>query len=488
MTTPNTEQLHGAAASRVGVGTAITWVAWIAARAFALATLIVLARTLPANDLGSLLAAIAAGLLGASLATGGLPDATVRSAATPDAGGFGRADLGSALLRFGATLPAVFVLLLLISDDPAGLDWDHLMASILLAATQGGASILGAVFRARGQAGRFVLVTGLVVAVGRTMVAVLAYTVDAGADFVLWSFVALNAALILVTWRPAVRHLMPLRSPGEGLGALHLGGAVWALLAHLDVVVVGVVLGADAAGVYGATLRMAEFSYQFVFAVSVLYLPEAVKLLAADQLAALVALYRTSSRWSALVSLMLAGAGFVAAPWLAELLFPDDAPTTTTVMRILFVGYAGYGALGLGYLTSVALGAYPEIRRAAQVALPAIVAVTIVGAELWGLEGAACATSAGYLAFNLWWLRGTRRVLGATPFDRRYLRAVLVCVLSVALAAALALTLDDASAAIAIAAIGAVTVSVWCLLCVLLGALAPGELRALRGLGRATER
>jgi len=485
VTDSGNERHHVAAAARVGAGTAITSIAWIAARALALVTLVLLTRTLPADDLGALLAAIAAGLLGATLAIGGLPDATVRSAAsTSDApeAGFGRGDLWNALMRFAATLPFVFTLLLVISDGADGLNWGLWAAGALLAVTQGGATILAAVFRARGQAARFALATGLAVAIGRTLVAALALALDVSAELVLWSFVVINAGVIAATWGAATRGLAANRSDKHGAGPLQLGGAVWALLAHLDIVVVGVVIGADAAGVYGATLRLAEFSYQFVIAVSVLYLPEAVKLFAADRRQALVALYRTSSRWSALVSLLLAGVGFVLAPRFAELLLPDDAAASTTVMRILFVGYAFYGALGLGYLTSVAAGSFRSIRGASLVALPAIVVGTVIAAELWGLTGAACATAAGYIAFNLWWLRSTAAALGATPFDRPYLRALLACALSVGGAAAMAALLVGAPALVAIGVVGVGTILLWLLLAVILEGLTPGELRAARRL------
>jgi O-antigen/teichoic acid export membrane protein len=250
-----------------------------------------------------------------------------------------------------------------------------------------------------------------------------------------------------------------------------------------------VLIGADAAGIYGATLRLAEFSYQFVIAVSVLYLPEAVKLFAVGRREAVAALYRTSSRWSALVSLLVAGMGFVAAPWLAELLFGDDASTSTTVMRILFVGYAFYGTLGLGYLTSVAAGSYRQIRSASLVALPAIVVGTVIGAEVWELTGAACATAAGYVGFNLWWLRATGQTLGATPFDRPYLRGLLACALSVAGAAVLAALLGGAPPLAALAVIALGTTLLWFGMIVFTGALTPAELRALRRLaGRSAPR
>ena len=90
----------------------------ILARALALATLLLLVRTLGADELGSLLAALAAGVLGAAVATGGLADATARQAATastsPEAG-FGRGDLRRAVRRFAAVLPFVLAAVIVIS-------------------------------------------------------------------------------------------------------------------------------------------------------------------------------------------------------------------------------------------------------------------------------------------------------------------------------------------------------------------------------------
>jgi len=225
--------------------------------------------------------------------------------------------------------------------------------------------------------------------------------------------------------------------------------------------------------------------------VSVLYLPEAVKLVAAGEQSALVALYRTSSRWSALISLLVAGAGFVAAPWLAELLFPDDAGISTRILRILFVAYAVYGALGLGYLTSVAIGSFRQITVSALVALPAIVAATVIGAELWELTGAACVTATGYIAFNAWWLWVTERTtLHATPFDERYTRALVASAVTLLGAEAVALLLDDAAPLVALPILGVAALGVWVAAVAASGALSPQELRRIRRLvpGRTAAR
>ncbi len=165
---------------------------------------------------------------------------------------------------------------------------------MLLAITQGATTIIASVFRARGEAGRFAVVTTLFTSVGRAAVALVALLLGADAAVVLWTFVALNAGLIALTWRSAMRGLPPGASEPEGYGAMQLGGVVWSLMGNLDVVVVGVVLGAADAGTYGASLRIAEVAVQFFVALSVLYLPEATRLAITGRVDALGALYRTT--------------------------------------------------------------------------------------------------------------------------------------------------------------------------------------------------
>jgi O-antigen/teichoic acid export membrane protein len=465
-------------------------VAWVAARALALATLILLTRALRPADLGAFFAALAAGLLGATLATGGLPDATTRTAASATGEGLGRGDLKQALVRFGAVCPAIFVLLfVIVSSESGAMDWSLLMASVLLAVTQGGTLIIGSIFRARGQAGLYALVTSLLASVGRTVIASAALVFTLGAGPVLWAFAVLNVAVIIGTWRAAgVRDLPPTRSEAEGEGALHLGGAVWSLLSNLDVVVVGVVLGARGAGTYGATMRLAEFSIQFLIAITVLYLPEVTRLAVAGRRDALRLLYRTSSRWSAMMTLLVAGVGFIAAPSLAKLLFPHNASVTTTILRLLFSGYAVHGALGLAYGTAVALGMYREIRGFALVALPLLLAITVAFTALWGLIGAASATLTGYLVFSLWWAFRVKSVFGATPFDRLYVRAVLACGLSWVVAAIVAALTGGARPAVSLVATALAGFAMWSVLVLWAGVLSSAELRAVGRLrGRAMD-
>jgi O-antigen/teichoic acid export membrane protein len=475
---------YASAAGRLGKGAALTWLAWVAARALALVTLVLLTRALSAEDLGALLAALAAGLLGATLATGGLPDATTRSAISEAESGFGRGDINRALIRFAAVCPAVLGLVFAIVSRKAGeLDWSLLASSSLLAVTQGGTSIIASVFRARGQAGRYALVTNLVASIGRTGVAIVALGTGLSASLVLWTFVLVNCGVIVGAWGGAVRDLPSTTSSAVGAASLHLGGAVWSLLQNLDVVVVGLVVGASGAGTYGAALRLAEFTLLLLIAMSVLYLPEAAKLVVADSRQALVMLYRTSSRWSALLTLLIAGTGFIVAPDVAQLLLPEQASTATAVMRVLLPGYALHGALGLAYGTSVALGAYRTISQTALVAIPLLVVLTVAFTELWGLRGAAAATLSGYVTLTIWWVLRARELLGALPFDRLFARSVVACIISWAISGIAAYLTRAESPLTSLIATAAVALISWLVVVRLAGALSAPELRALARLG-----
>ncbi len=274
------EEAETGAVTRVGRGTVVSWLMWAGGRILTLVTLILLTRTLPPKGLGEVLSALATGVLGASVALGGLSDATTRDAAASSAGTrFGRGDVHRTLVRFAITLPGIGALTVLVWAASSGsVNASVVAAGFMLAATQGATTIIASIYRALGHVGRFALINTVIAAVGRTAVAAIAYAIGASAGVVLWSFVILNFAIIAVTWRTAVHGLPAGQRRTYGQGPTQLGGIVWSLMGNLDLVTVGVLLGTSAAGLYGAALRVAEVSIQFLPALSVIYLPEATRL------------------------------------------------------------------------------------------------------------------------------------------------------------------------------------------------------------------
>lgn len=469
-------------ARRVGRGTAVNWSAWLLARALTLATLLMLARSLEADELGALLAALAAGVLGAALATGGLADATARhAAAVEDGAGFGRGDVLRAMRRFAAVLPFVLAAVVVIATGSSGdIGTTGVVAAAILAAAQGFTTIAASVFRARNQPGRFAVATNLASSAGRAAIALLALLLDFSGDAVLWAFAFLNLAVAAITWHFALRGLARTRSAASGTGALQLGGVVLGLLGNLDVVVVGLLLGAGPAGVYSVSLRVAEFTAQFLVAISLFYLPEATRLAVTGGRDALVALYRTANRWSAFTTLITAGIGFITAPDIAQIVFPDDSGTTTALLRILFAGYAGWGALGVSYATLSALGAYGPIWRSSIVSLPLLVAGTVALTEAWELTGAACATLVAYVGLNAWWTWRAMTELGVSAFDARYGRALAACVAGWAAAGLAVVLLGDVGRVAGLALAGGAGLATGTVSLALFGALSPTEQELLR--------
>ena len=461
----------------MGRGTAVSWLSWGGARVLTLLTLILLTRVLSPHGLGEVLSALATGVLGASVAMGGLPDAVTRNAAASDAeSGVGRGDVHRALVRFGVTLPGIALLIFLIAYASSGpTDAGFISAGFLLAVTQGATTIIASIYRARGHAGRFALVNTVFASAGRAAVAGIVYVVGASAETVLWLFLALNVAVIALTWRAAMSGLPNTRAHHGGQGAMQLGGVVLSLMGNLDLVTVGVLLGASAAGMYGAALRVAEISIQFLIALSVIYLPEATRLAVANRTDALRSLYRTTSRWATLTTVLAAGVGFVAAPELAQIVFRSNPSMDATLMRILFVGYAVHGALGQTYSTLLALGRYADIWRSSIVSLPLIVAATGGLTAVFGTEGAAWSTCLAYALTGLWWAWQVGRGLRTAPFDEFYLRALGAGALSIVVAALVSRIGAGLSPVASIATITVAATAAWMLALVLTGGLSPTE-------------
>ena len=216
-----------------------------------------------------------------------------------------------------------------------------------------------------------------------------------------------------------------------------------------------------------------------------LYLPEATKLAVASQLDGLRLVYRAASRWSTLVIVLVAGVGFLTAPALSELIYPKDPGTTTELLRILFAGYGFQGALGPAYPTLVAVGAYRQIRNASLAFIPAILVLTIGLTQAFGVVGAACATLGCYVVMGIWWVVLVDRDLGAWPFDRLYLRAVIGLAATLALVAVTFRVTEPSGSLLSVSVSTVVGVAAWGAFMYLARPLTATELRIV---GRLRQR
>jgi O-antigen/teichoic acid export membrane protein len=196
-----------------------------------------------------------------------------------------------------------------------------------------------------------------------------------------------------------------------------LAGAAQQVIAHADVVILGVVRSTQEVGAYEPVLRLIDRLALFVPLLLVVgFMPMATRLLAAGRPEGFVDLYRRTARigfwlgWPAVVALT------VFPDVLVRAVFGPGFPVSGQVVRILALGYAvnlvgGPNAAGL-----VATGRRGLIAATTVAAMASSVLVAAIAIPNSGATGAAVATATGFVVLNLAVGVALARTTGAHPF------------------------------------------------------------------------
>lgn len=186
------------------------------------------------------------------------------------------------------------------------------------------------------------------------------------------------------------------------------------VLLQTDVVMVGAILGQKEAGLYGAAAKTASLVGLVLIAVSAIAAPVFSALFAQGRLGDMQRLVSSLAHWVFWPSLLISG--FLAAfakPILG--LFGAQFSSASTVLVILLAGQvvnAGAGAVGWLLLVT---GNQDRAAWAYGWSAAAHVGFLAVAIPLFGIEGAALATTASYTVWNVWLHSLVVRRLGLHP-------------------------------------------------------------------------
>ncbi len=201
---------------------------------------------------------------------------------------------------------------------------------------------------------------------------------------------------------------------GVALPLLVANGCFMALQ-RVDGLVLGAIHGARAAGIYEGAARTTMVASSVLIAVSAIAAPTVGALHARGDRATLQRMVRAAARWMLLPSLVLA-VGLVALAGPVLSLWGPDYVEAAPALRILVVGQLVNAAVGpVGYLLSLT----GHERRAAGVFATAAgldLVLCLLLVPPLGLVGAALATSAATILWNVWMFVLVWKHLGVRSF------------------------------------------------------------------------
>ena len=186
------------------------------------------------------------------------------------------------------------------------------------------------------------------------------------------------------------------------------------LLRYTDLLMVGAFLGADAAGLYGAASQTAVLVTFVLLAVNGISAPMFAAFHAEQNRGAMQDLASTAVRWIFWPSLALAAALVVLSdPILA--LFGGEFGDARWPLVVLAVGQLANAAAGSVTALLSVTGHQKQVARVFGVVAATNVAANAVGIILFGLVGAAIATAASTVLWNVWLHTLARRELAVDP-------------------------------------------------------------------------
>lgn len=181
---------------------------------------------------------------------------------------------------------------------------------------------------------------------------------------------------------------------------LMLQNMSWQVLQRADVLLLGVLAGTSAVGLYQPVLRLVDMTATAVTAIGAYYVPVASGLYARGLYRDLQSLYILLTKWSVAVIGPVLALLIVAPHPLLTGLFGPAFSGVDSLARIMAVGYALHLLTGPNGGTLVVLGKSRAIAVRSVVALVVNVALDVVLIPRYGALGAATATGVAYVAMN----------------------------------------------------------------------------------------
>jgi O-antigen/teichoic acid export membrane protein len=184
---------------------------------------------------------------------------------------------------------------------------------------------------------------------------------------------------------------------------LLIAGVAWLVLQASDVIMLGLVRGPRAVGLYSPVLQTVDLISLGMFVLATYYLPLASAIVGRGDFDGLRSLYATVTKWGLILTAPLLSALIVAPRPLLRALFGSHYGGTaaTLIARILCIGYAISILTGQNGFSLIALGKSKAIGIRSAVALVLNVLVNALLIPRLGAVGAAIGTSSVYVGLNL---------------------------------------------------------------------------------------
>ncbi|MFC6952850.1 flippase [Halorubellus litoreus] len=210
---------------------------------------------------------------------------------------------------------------------------------------------------------------------------------------------------------------------------LAISGSFVILMSQLDILMIGLFLPPRDVGLYRAVQPLKEVVLFFLTSFVFLYLPIATKYFTNNKYSELGELYRTSTKWIVTITFPIVLTSVLFANDIVRSLFGESYVSASGAFAILVVGMFTRVIVGPNGATIQAVGRTKVEMYASLVGLVANLGLNVSLIPLIGIEGAAVATSIGFLVYNIVEITVIYREVGFAPISKEILIPLIPMIL-----------------------------------------------------------
>jgi O-antigen/teichoic acid export membrane protein len=191
-----------------------------------------------------------------------------------------------------------------------------------------------------------------------------------------------------------------------------------------DVLMLGWLRESIEVGVYDVAFAIGSILLLLLNSLNYMFMPVVSELYGKGKLSDILEIYSTSTRWIFTLSLPIFAGILLFPSEIIKILFGNSYTTGTLPLAIIAVGFFYHAAVGPAGMILLSGGKTRTFMAATAVITAVSVLFNLVLIPVYGMLGAAIATTLGFVAGNTLYLLMVRKELNGLPYDRSYYKPV----------------------------------------------------------------
>lgn len=212
---------------------------------------------------------------------------------------------------------------------------------------------------------------------------------------------------------------------------LMLTGIIWTIVGQVDTLMIGsLIKEAEPLGIYQAALPTSKFLFVVPAALSSLFLPIISNLLSKEKKDEIKDIYKTTSKWIFYVNFPLLFLFLIFPKAILNILFGNEFLSGGIVLSVLGIGFFvnSFGQLGRGIINNLERTKLNLLNSTVAIGIDIVLNYLLI--PIYGIMGAAIATSTTFLIYALLNIGEAYYLIRVQPFNKKFFKSLISAIVA----------------------------------------------------------